>query len=398
MRTQVYKGTILNLGLGLFGVIMGCLLVELMLRAADISYPTFYTWDPYRGIALRPGAEGWWRREGKTFIRINSDGLRDHEHTTAKPPGTLRIAVLGDSYAEARQVPMEKTFWAVLQRQLENCPALMDRKAEVINFGVSGYGTAQELVTLRRHVWKYSPDVVVLAFTTGNDVSNNLRALGHYPLRPYFVFQNGSLELDTSFREAPEFRLQRLFVSYAHGLTHHLRILQLIKEGMRSVQWKWKSKTETSGQEIGLDDGVYLEPTDPLWEDAWRVTEGLILLIRDEVVKKGAGFLLVTLSNGIQVHPDPSVRRAFMRPLGADDLFYPERRLKALGKREALPVVNLAQDFQNYAERHNVFLHGFESTMGNGHWNAEGHRLGGEMIAQRLCRDVLSARNGFQRN
>ena len=36
--------------------------------------------------------------------------------------------------------------------------------------GVSGYGTTQELVTLREKVWRYSPDMVLLAVTTNNDV------------------------------------------------------------------------------------------------------------------------------------------------------------------------------------------------------------------------------------
>lgn len=71
--------------------------------------------DEARGYALRPGMEGWFRKEGESYVRINSDGLRDRQHTKAKPENTLRIAVLGDSYAEALQVPMEQAFWAVME-------------------------------------------------------------------------------------------------------------------------------------------------------------------------------------------------------------------------------------------------------------------------------------------
>jgi len=57
---------------------------------------------------LRPGAEGWWSKEGGAYVRINNGGLRDREHAKAKPTNALRIAVLGDSYAEALQVPIDR--------------------------------------------------------------------------------------------------------------------------------------------------------------------------------------------------------------------------------------------------------------------------------------------------
>jgi hypothetical protein len=74
-----------------------------------------------------------------------------------------------------------------------------------------------------------------------------------------------------------------------------------------------------------------------------------------------------------------------MERLGVHDLFYPDLRIKALGDREGFPVLNLAPLLQAYAEQHKVFLHGFGTNMGSGHWNAEGHRLAGEAIAHKLC-------------
>lgn len=175
-------------------------LFEFGLRLADISYSSFYTRDPARGWALRAGAEGWFRKEGRAHVRINTDGLRDREHAIPKPPATLRIAVLGDSMSETTQVPLESAFWYVLQRRLSGCPALGARKVEVINFGVSGYGTAQELLTLRHHTLKYEPDVVLVAMFTGNDIRNNHRALNGEPWCPYFVHSGGQLVLDDSLR------------------------------------------------------------------------------------------------------------------------------------------------------------------------------------------------------
>jgi len=161
------KGTFRQkLYLVLFGLLFGLLLCEILLRVIGYSYPMFYASDYYRGFALRPGIEGHYQREGGSYVRINSDGQRDREHTKTKPPDTVRIVVLGDSFAEAMHVPMEQTFWSLLERKLEECHSFAGKHVEVLNFGVSGYGTAQELVTLRQKVWDYSPDIVVLAFTT----------------------------------------------------------------------------------------------------------------------------------------------------------------------------------------------------------------------------------------
>ena len=165
----------------------------------------FYTCDDVVGSALRPGAEGWQRTEGEDFIRISKDGLRDREHSKIKPPNTIRIAVLGDSMAEALQVPMEATFWSILERRVKACRAFSARDVEVLNFGVSGYGTAQELLTLRRRVAGYAPDIVVLAFYPGNDVRNNSRELEPMKLRPFFHIENGALVLDNSFLSDPQY-------------------------------------------------------------------------------------------------------------------------------------------------------------------------------------------------
>jgi hypothetical protein len=392
------KGWIANVILVIGGTVIGILLFELALRAIDYSSPNFYRFDLYTGAALRAGAEGWWRKEGESYVKINSDGLRDREHQKPKPSGTFRIAVLGDSYAEAMQVPMEDTFWKMLELELQTCQAFKGRQIEAINFGVAGYGTAQEILTLRHRGWDYSPDLVLLAFLSGNDLRNNVRALEQDPRRPYFVYKDDALVLDASFQETFGWRF-RLLVrrNGVDWLIDHLRILQFLNEAMYFIKSQitqmnqntpasGKLQNEAKGQpqrEVGLDTMVYLESTDPLWKEAWRVTEGLIVQMRNEVREKGADFIVVTLTNGDQVDLDPLKRSRYAQSLGVPDLLYPERRIKSLGDREGIPVLNLAQPFAAYAEQHKVLLHGFKN--GGGHWNVEGHHLAGKLIAEKIC-------------
>jgi hypothetical protein len=141
-----------------------------------------------------------------------------------------------------------------------------------------------------------------------------------------------------------------------------------------------------NAEDIGIDNMIYIEPHDENWREAWHVTEGLIKQMRDDVAQRRARFLLVTLSNAIQVYPDPLVRQRFLEHVGASSIFYPNLRLKALAEREQIDFLDLAQPMQAYADQNKVFLHGFGNDIGNGHWNASGHKVAADLIALRLCR------------
>ena len=384
-------------------------MAEIALRLAGYSYPEFYQPDQSRGYSLRPNMEGRYRKEGDAFVRINSDGLRDREHATTKPVGTIRIAVLGDSYPEAFPVPMEETFWFIMEKKLQECGAFGGKSVEVINFGVSGYGTAQELITLREHVWQYTPDIVMLTVTTNNDISDNLRALKKTDEVPYFVYREGKLALDDSFKETRSFRLRQSFPNrVGRWIKDHSRLIQAINQGHHGFKIWLASRRARSApvaqpgpepetknapaasEELGIDNVVYREPGDQVWKDAWQVTEGLIRQMRDEVSARGSKFVVVTLSNGIQVYPDANVRQIFLKRVGASDLFYPDNRLKSLCDREKIPVVSLAPQLRDYADQNKVFLHGFGANPGNGHWNQLGHRVAADLITQKLCGGLLN--------
>ena len=80
---------------------------------------------------------------------------------------------MGDSYAEARSVNIKDTFWFKLNKNLESCKSFRKgKKIEILNFGVSEYGTTQQYLTLKNH--GNDPDLVLLAFYS-NDISDNFK-------------------------------------------------------------------------------------------------------------------------------------------------------------------------------------------------------------------------------
>lgn len=104
-------------------------------------------------------------------IRTNSLGLRSPEIERQKPAGTTRILVLGDSVAFGWGLRGEDTFASQLASLLAT--VYPDKRFEVINAGVSGYGTWQELDWLKQTGIALQPDVVIVQAHL-NDAADNL--------------------------------------------------------------------------------------------------------------------------------------------------------------------------------------------------------------------------------
>jgi hypothetical protein len=379
-----------NLGLAVLSCGLVLMVFEVGLRLVGFSYPSLIEMDPVVGYKLRPNSEGWNLTEGRSYVRINSQGLRDREHSKAKPPNTYRIAVLGDSMVEARQVPFEKSFVPQLEQDLAGCDAFRGKNVEVINFGVGGYGTGQELLMLRKEAWSYSPDMVLLTFTSANDVSDNSSKLSRGDPAPYFYVRDGQLVLDDSYLHTRSFRLKngtawRIFIR----LSDYLKTIQLLNKAKNAwvlMREGTRTKQKNTQFDRGLYDEIYREPPDEDWREAWATTEKLIETMNQEVRAKGAKFLVVTLSIGVQVNPDAQFRESFLGQVGGTDLFYTDKRVQAFARQNGMDVVMLGPTMQHYAEAHHVYLHGFPNTrMGFGHWNEDGHRVAAQIVADHIC-------------
>ncbi|HKS26998.1 MAG TPA: SGNH/GDSL hydrolase family protein, partial [Pyrinomonadaceae bacterium] len=393
------------------GLLFGLFIMEIALRIIGYTYPIWYMPDEHTGYSLRPSVEGWYTREGQSYVRVNSDGLRDREHSKQKPANTVRIAILGDSFSEAMHVPQEETFWWLMERKLKECPQFAGKQVEVINFGVSGYGTAQELITLRQKVWDYQPDIVLLAFLTFNDIMDNSKTLKDTEEMPYFVYRDGQLVEDKSFLTSRTYtKLTSPWNRLGRWIRDRVRVFQAVHHAAfvyktymearrarqvmeaqnaeaqkRQAEAKQPTGPEQPRRPTLVNHWVYYEPKDPVWQDAWRVTEGLIAEMSREVKERGAQFVVIVLDNDVQSLPNPKSRENFMRSIGVTDLSYPNRRVEEFCKSQGIQVLDIAPMMLEYAERNNVLLHGFGKDIGNGHWNSAGHAQAAELMTRKVC-------------
>ena len=119
---------------------------------------------PYTNMYITFKTEATGRTNPETIhIDINSKGIRDHAFFTIKD--RQRIIILGDSFVMGWEVQEEDTISENLEVLLNN--------TEVLNFGVSGYGTIQYYLLLREEALQYNPDIVITTISH-NDGRDNV--------------------------------------------------------------------------------------------------------------------------------------------------------------------------------------------------------------------------------
>jgi lysophospholipase L1-like esterase len=390
LRAVGRKAALLGLSL-LFAGCMGEVAIRITGKHFESS---LHTPDPVLGWSFRANARGWSTLEGRAYITVNSDGNRDVEHAVEKPKDTLRIAAIGDSFTANYNLPLEQSWWKVLETRLNECPALGGRKVEVLGFGAGGYGTGQELLMLRQRVWKYQPDIVLLQFFGGNDVLDNKREVmtkkANEP--PFFLLQDGQLVLDDSFKNRLPGPTALAVRNTFADVMNHIELLLLLKLAAGARERSKSHVVDSHPKDLGLPDRLSFQPpTDPNMVEAWRVTEALLHQMITEVKAKGAELRMMAVSSPQQTHPDLQERADFLKELKIDSAFYVEERLTKLAEKEGVFFSNLPPRLADYAAQNHVHVHGFPNGIPwGGHWNELGHRLAGEWIAADYCKLLAS--------
>ncbi len=134
-----------------------------------------YDYDPVLGWFPKRGDQREFTGSRKILVSHNSRGFRDREPGLKTKP---RIVFLGDSFVWGYDVEQEERFTEKLQEKLP--------EFEILNLGVSGYGTDQALLLLEREFSFYQPDFVLLIFSP-NDRRDNSSSMAYGYGKPYFV-------------------------------------------------------------------------------------------------------------------------------------------------------------------------------------------------------------------
>lgn len=420
-------------GLILIGLFVGLLLIELLLHllpgqmlnnmvALHPSRYILYQTDPDVGWRLRPNAEYRYQRdEYDVLIEVNSQGLHDIEQGYEKAPGAYRLLVLGDSFAEAVQVPISDNF----SRRLADClNERYQRPIEVINSGVSYYSSAEELYFLQHEGQRYQPDLVLVAFYVGNDIEAYearkredgwVASLGGYMTeldetgnlkKTWLDWANPSPYEEISPLQRLLRRISRIYQLFAHPdskLTEWLDEQKDVFNDTTIGRWLKPSsrppvrpRDRTAGEILPNNfDLIIYAPTFPNGPDmppevaeTWAILQKIFAEFKQTSATMNAklGVLIIPAREQAHQHYYQATYQEFSSRYGlslgriAWNYAQPDQALGQLFTEQNIPYLDLLPPLRAYDATNGPFLYFKE----DGHFNQAGHRL----TAQAACQWV----------
>jgi len=415
----------------IFGLILALLILELGLwLVPDAMWKGWVSKNPTRYLLFQtdenigwvhlPNTEANWQgyNEYNIDVKINSLGLRDYERTYAKPPGTFRILILGDSFTEGMQVDLAQTFPARLQACLVGRAS---RPVEVINAGNSAYGPGEQLLFFTHEGVKYQPDLILVAIFAGNDIKDMRREIDGNMTQSFggyqFYLDGGRLEKRwIEWADPPDERISLLeqFLRRYSGLYYTFQSpdSQVLREADRFVEPWWPDLfasgpgPETS-EPIGYPDFAFDEyliifakdfPNNPLVpprvKELWQLFKAVLQELQAEVERQGAQLGAVIIPREAQVHQELYAQRVSeytkrydLLQAGPDawDMNAPDQAISDFMAELDVPTLDLKPGFQTYAQTHDDLLY-FQRDI---HFNEKGHQLAADLMCDWLVEKEL---------
>lgn len=331
------------------------------------GYLHLLTFHETRGWSYIPNFKlDTYTEEYFTQIETNSLGFRDDEIAEKNELAT-RIALIGDSFVSAIQVAKEKRFGEIIEQ--EN---MQGKLFDVLNFGIGGYGTYQELLVLEE-IEKFKPDIVIISYYE-NDLLDNDHALqslikknGHLKLhfRPFFDHWQNIRSKDFS----DVLSLAKRNISQPKSiLFHHINSF-FTRDEIANVN-NYISALNHTDEEITKKRRKALETTKTLFEKikAQTAEAKLFVLLSPAIWEVNKDVQEQLRENYSKYHFDFNQHRNEIRKI-----------LSALSINYIDPI-NRFRDFNDL---------GRGTHFNEGHWNEFGHRIIAQEVAMALKAQFL---------
>ena len=311
-------------------------------------------------------------REFSVETSRNSLGYHDIEHTLQKPEDTFRVLILGDSFVEAIQVPLENTFHKIMEKELNR---RMNFPVEVISLGRSGAGTKKSYEILLETGNRFSPDLVLMQFLSNDLIDNSP------PLKKEEKEQEKRRkQYIPQLREA---YFRYLWVKPSRF--NQLLALKLARLYQGFCVSKYADRDKYGF--IHLNTLIFCEEYSHLWERAWRRTQRLIRQTQTLSEENGKEFLLISFPEMWRVGSTKKIDRR-MKAMSRDamdhrwDFNKTDRILRDFCQKEGIPFLSLLPGFLESYRMFRKRLH-FAFDM---HLNERGHRVAADAILEYILR------------
>jgi lysophospholipase L1-like esterase len=336
--------------------------------------------------------------------RMNSRGIRGPEYTYERRLDEYRILVLGDSFAEGYTVEFHELFSEVLKHRL-NANA-SDRYYEVINSGTGGYSTDQEFLFFQHEGKKYKPNLTILLFYD-NDVWFNNRPKYRRGYKPLFHMEDeGTLRLTNVPVPQPDSALKVDAIegrfwknpldTIALWISKKSYVYRFVSDRIMGTAFLHKFAIKIGLVKVHAEDPagdkpapipdefrVYQNEQNTEVENAWRITEALLQKLNEEVASVGSILLVFYVPVRASVYLDEWQKMKRQYGIAEDQwsIEHIRNTLMAICQRSDFDCLDPLDAFR--AEAYRLRTVGKRLYfIDDGHWNADGHRFVGEMLAR----------------
>lgn len=281
------------------GILAAFIATEAVLRLLGFPSINTNTFDKDGLVIFKPNQSFLLKdRCFASVLKTNSQGFHAKEYALEKPAGTYRIVILGDSFVEGVQVPIEKTFPYLLEQKLNSGPMAGSGKTyEVIPIAKSGNGTLMNITYGRAYALAYHPDLIINAFIT-NDLEDDAKPGAGTPAP-----LTGSLF---------ELSLKHFFFERSLMFERWWMNIQVVKSQMKRSQPAVSSSTAPLN-ESRLDSFILaqINPETLQAKALWANEEKALKEMKSFVQTNGAQFLLVQLAEGYLIDPPELMTRYY---------------------------------------------------------------------------------------
>lgn len=304
-------------------------------------------------------------REFKRDTTVN----RLKMHDIQPPPrakGTRRVLLLGDSYVEAVSVPIPQGVSRRLEAHLSEKDEL--GPVDVVSLGKEGWGQRDELSILRRRGRGMRPDLVLLLFTSRNDVYNNAIRLPEKILNLRLLKEARKTHVPLPYLIRAE---------DAHGLVFkNLALNRLISH--RLTLPEARAATPLPAMFAAFDVSAQKR-----WKSAWNETETLLLKLRSEARSMGARFAVASASTpeGVLAPEKGAARLQASHPDFANTEFdtdLVDHRLIEICERNQIELTTMQPALRALQAETGEPLH----WPLDGHWNRAGNDAAAKLLAE----------------
>lgn len=223
----------------------------------------------------------------------NSLGFHSKEFSFEKPTSTFRIVVLGDSFVEAAQVPLEKTFFARLENML-NETHNGKIHYEVIPLAKSGHGTLLNLLVAREYAFLFQPDLIIESFIS-NDLKEDLQDM----VQLHATVNQNVFDVE-SLTVSPKNTNQK-FVFLKHMVFERSRFFEQAWMNflvLKNHHTKVSPSLEENGNNLDIEIQTQIFPSSTLAQDVWEKQRMALRTMNQFFQEKNVPFVLVHLTEG----------------------------------------------------------------------------------------------------